>query len=132
MGCQLPQPSVPGLYEALLSKEQYDISAPIEIAPNYPGDSPFSRQWMAGLGKGSNYSLSVLSLGSHTGTHIDFPSHILRDGFPLDSYPPERFITPAWVIAVREIDAVPARRCRMSIYREVRPSFLRPAIPSRG
>ena len=109
LGCQLPQPSMPGLYEALLSKERHDISAPIEIAPTYPGDSPFSRQWIARLEEGSNYSLSVLSLGSHTGTHIDFPSHILGDGFPLDSYPPERFITPAWVIAVRNCDAVPAQ-----------------------
>ena len=105
----MPQPSVPALYEALLSKELLDISAPVEIAPLYPGDSPLSRQWMAGLGTESNYSLSVFSLGSHTGTHIDFPSHILRDGSPLDSYPPERFITPARVIAVQECDAVPAQ-----------------------
>lgn len=109
MGCQLPQPSMPGLYEALLSKVLLDISAPVEIAPTYPGDSPFSMQWMAGLEKGSNCSLSVLSLGSHTGTHIDFPSHILRDGLPLDTYPPERFITPARVIGVRNCDAVPAQ-----------------------
>ena len=78
LGCQLPQPSVPGLYEALLSKELLDISTPVEIAPNYPGDSPFSMQWMAGLGKGSNYSLSVLSLGSHTAvsyTHLTLPTN---------------------------------------------------------
>lgn len=64
---------------------------------------------MAGFEKGSDYRLSVLSLGSHTGTHIDSPYHILRDGSPLDSYPLHRFITPAQVIAVQDCDAVPAQ-----------------------
>lgn len=102
-------PSVPALYEALLGKEQHDISVPLETAPLYPGDSSFSRQWTAGFEEGSAYRLSHLSLGSHTGTHIDSPSHILSYGSSLDSYPLHRFITPARVIAVQDCDAVPAQ-----------------------
>lgn len=105
----MSQPSVPVLNEALLSLERHDISVQIEIAPLYPGDSIFSRQWTAGFEAGSDYRLSVLSLGSHTGTHIDFPSHILREGSPLDSYSLDRFITPAQVIAVQDCHAVPAQ-----------------------
>lgn len=103
------RPPVPSLYEMLLNKEQHDISVPLETAPLYPGDRPFSRQWVAGFEEGSGYRLSLLSVGSHTGTHIDSPSHILRDGSSLDSYPLHRFITPAQVIAVQDYDSVPAQ-----------------------
>jgi len=99
---------MPAIYDALLSKELHDISVPIESSPLYPGDSPPLRQWTAGLEGGSGYRLSHLSLGSHAGTHIDSPSHILRDGPPLDSYPPGRFITQALVIAVQDCHAIPA------------------------
>jgi arylformamidase len=64
---------------------------------------------MAGFEEGCSYRLSFLTLGSHAGTHIDSPSHILRDGPTLDSYPLHRFITPARVIAVQDCDAVPAQ-----------------------
>ena len=33
----------------------------------------------------------AIRLGSHTGTHIDAPSHLLEDGRTLDTYSPERF-----------------------------------------
>ena len=105
----MSEASAPALFEALLSKERHDISVPLETAPIYPGDSPFSRQWMAGFEKGSSYRLSLLSLGSHTGTHIDSPAHILGAGSPLDSYPLDRFITLAQVIAIEDCDAVPAQ-----------------------
>ncbi|MFZ2834171.1 MAG: cyclase family protein [Methanothrix sp.] len=99
---------MPAIYDALLSKELHDISVPIESSPLYPGDSPPLRQWRAGLEGGSGCRLSHLSLGSHAGTHIDSPSHTLRDGPPLDSYPSGRFITPALVIAAQDCHAIPA------------------------
>ncbi len=105
----MSEASAPALFEALLSKERHDISVPLEKAPLYPGDSSFSRQWMAVFENGSSYRLSLISLGSHTGTHIDSPAHILRDGSSLDSYPLDRFITLAQVIAVEDCDAVPAQ-----------------------
>jgi arylformamidase len=37
------------------------------------------------------YVISKLSLGNHTGTHIDAPSHMVADGKSLDDFPIEYF-----------------------------------------
>ncbi len=79
-------------------KQVYDISAPLNKAPIYPGDRLYFREWIARLDKGSGYNLSALALGSHAGTHLDFPSHLLESGASLDKYPLKRFIMPAEVV----------------------------------
>jgi len=81
-------------------KEVYDISAPLNMAPAYPGDRLYFREWMARLDDGNDYSLSSLALGSHAGTHLDFPSHLLKGGKSQEQYSMKRFILPAEVIAV--------------------------------
>jgi len=42
-----------------------------------------------------------ISMQSHTGTHIDAPRHILRDGRSLDKFPLDQFIGRAMVIDCR-------------------------------
>lgn len=83
-------------------KEFYDISVPLNRAPIYPGDRPFSQEWMERMDRGDGYNLSALSLGSHAGTHLDFPAHLLEGGKGQNDYPPERFIMPAEVVCVSE------------------------------
>ena len=81
-------------------KEVYDISAPLNTAPAYPGDRPYLREWMARLDKGDDYSLSALALSSHAAAHLDFPSHLLKSGKTQEQYSLKRFIIPAMVISV--------------------------------
>src|SRR2546430_16779867 len=45
--------------------------------------------------------VSELRLGSHTGTHVDAPSHFIKGGKGIDRTDPERFIGPAWVADLR-------------------------------
>jgi arylformamidase len=78
--------------------EIYDISVPLNRAPIYPGDRPYYREWMARLDEGNSYNLSALALGSHAGTHLDFPSHLLEGGKAQDLYSLKRFIMPAEVV----------------------------------
>ena len=85
-------------------REVYDISAPLNGAPTYPGDRQCFREWMARLDEGKDYRLSSLALSSHAGTHLDFPSHLLEKGRTQDSYCLSRFIIPAQVISVAEED----------------------------
>ena len=40
-------------------------------------------------------NLSILTLGSHTGTHVDAPAHYVRDGTPLDRLPVEKLVGEA-------------------------------------
>jgi arylformamidase len=85
-------------------RKVYDISAPLNSAPTYPGDRQCFREWMARLDEGNGYHLSALALSSHAGTHLDFPSHLLKDGKAQDGYCLSRFIIPAQVVCVAEED----------------------------
>ena len=66
----------------------YDVTVPIRTGMTvYPGDpevavTPFHR-----ISKGDGANVSVLSMGSHTGTHIDPPYHALEDGETVDALP---------------------------------------------
>ncbi len=57
----------------------------------YPGDPVPSIK--RGLTHEKDYChVDVLTLGSHTGTHIDAPYHFLADGKKIDELPVQRFI----------------------------------------
>jgi len=57
----------------------------------YPGDpAPSIRR---GLTHEKDYChVDVLTLGSHTGTHIDAPFHFLKKGKKIDEFPVQRFV----------------------------------------
>jgi len=93
----------------------YDVSVPLRAdMPTYPGEPGPQLEFTAQLSKGDSANVSVLSLGSHTGTHVDAPSHFL-DGAPgVDSLPPEALVGRAYVaefggeshITAAELDAM--------------------------
>jgi arylformamidase len=93
-------------------KEFYDISARLEISPIYPGDRPFTQEWVARMDEGDGYNLSALILGSHAGTHLDFPSHLLKSGKSQEEYFLERFIIPAEVVCASGEGPVQPRRLK--------------------
>lgn len=45
---------------------------------------------------------STITLSSHTGTHVDAPSHFLRDGKTIDEINPERLIGPCKVLHIEK------------------------------
>jgi len=84
----------------------WDIS--LRLSPKlvtYPGDPPVSIV----RGKGDGALVHKLCLGSHSGTHIDAPAHMLSDGLPLDSIDLRRLIGPCCVVdctdCAKSIDA---------------------------
>ena len=78
-----------------------DISMPLHNgAIVYPGDPSFHLEALSRAGAGAAYTLSSISLGTHTGTHIDAPAHFIPDGKTIDEYPAERFIIEALVVSV--------------------------------
>jgi arylformamidase len=48
-------------------------------------------------------NLSELCLGSHTGTHVDAPSHFIKGAKGIDRMDLERFIGPAWVADLQRV-----------------------------
>jgi len=80
----------------------FDVSLPIsKEMPIYPGDPPVKIQRKATIGKdGSKSNLSRLSLGAHTGTHVDAPFHFLENGSTVDRLPLELLMGRARVVEV--------------------------------
>jgi kynurenine formamidase len=68
-----------------------NLSHPIETGmPVFPDDPPVSVDEHATV-PADGYRVSAVACGSHTGTHVDAPSHTESDGRHLDSFDVERF-----------------------------------------
>ncbi|KAF8903495.1 putative cyclase [Gymnopilus junonius] len=63
----------------------------------YPSDPSFSCTPHAQHGK-DGYCVHKLSMGTHTGTHVDAPYHFFAEGKKIDEIPLEQFIGEAVVI----------------------------------
>ena len=101
---------------ASLSGDWIDVTATLDPAttPVYEGNAPLLFEFQLDMRKGDALSLSKLSLGAHSGTHIDAPQHFIRDGAPIDKVPLDVLIGPARVIeipdSVQSIDAAELNR----------------------
>ena len=78
----------------------YDVTVPLRPGmPTYAGTEPGpSLEFHSLISRGDSANVSVLSLGSHTGTHVDAPSHFIEGGGAIESLPLEALVGPAWVI----------------------------------
>jgi kynurenine formamidase len=63
----------------------------------YPGDPEFSSCPHLTL-SADGVRVVKLTLGSHTGTHIDAPSHFVKDGKSIDEIPLNNLVGPAVVV----------------------------------
>lgn len=78
----------------------YDISVPVVSGGAvYPGNPEIRIEPTSQVSKGDSSNVSRLSLGSHTGTHVDAMKHFFDDGSTVDTLPLESLIGPATVIA---------------------------------
>lgn len=80
-----------------------DVSVPIADAMTVYRGNPAVRIRAAMTLPKDGVNLSELCLGSHTGTHVDAPSHFVRGGAGADQLDLERFIGPAWVADLRRV-----------------------------
>lgn len=75
-----------------------DLSHPIHPGtPVYPGAPPVRLQPLATVHE-HGFAERLISLTSHTGTHMDAPAHLLAGGRSLDRVPAERFVGRACVL----------------------------------
>ena len=66
----------------------------------FPGDIPPSVRKGATMEE-NGWRTTLLSFSSHTGTHMDAPSHMIKDGKNLDQMPNETFFGFGLVVDVR-------------------------------
>lgn len=75
----------------------YDISQEILSCSVYPGDPVPQRTVLQDMNDGELYNLSKIDLCVHNGTHIDAPSHFLRDGKTVENIALDSFVGMAYV-----------------------------------
>ncbi len=78
-----------------------DISPPItpRIAV-FPGDTPFSQEWLLRLDDGQNIDLSTIHTTVHLGAHTDGPSHYGPGAPGIGERPLELYYGPCQVVRV--------------------------------
>lgn len=87
----------------------YDITVPFSMdLPVYPGDPAVQITTVASLAAGDICTVSHLSFGSHTGTHVDPPAHFVAGRATLDELSLDVLIGPARVVDVGEVSAIDA------------------------
>ncbi len=80
----------------------HDISVQLaQHTPCYPGDPQVIVESALSLENGDGAHVSRITLGSHSGTHLDAPRHVLGDAPPMSSLPLSLFIGKALVADVR-------------------------------
>lgn len=68
----------------------YDVTVPISCdLATFPGDPKIEVVRTEKLADGGSANVSTISLGSHTGTHVDPPYHFIEEGLKVDQLPLE-------------------------------------------
>lgn len=83
----------------------HDVSVLIsEDLPVWPGDPGISMTLASSLNQGDDANVTRLSLGVHTGTHIDAPVHFEPGGMAIDQLPIDTLIGSCQVYDLPEVN----------------------------
>jgi arylformamidase len=85
----------------------HDITVPISSSmPVWPGDPPVRLEQVKSIMSGDSCNVTFLSMGAHTGTHIDAPCHYLERGMTVDAIPLEQLNGPCRVVETSARDNI--------------------------
>jgi arylformamidase len=83
-----------------MPRKLFDISVPVKNGGVvYPGNPEIHIELQQDMSRGGSSNVSLLAIGSHTGTHVDAPLHMIPGGVGVDGIPLDALIGPALVIA---------------------------------
>jgi len=88
-------------------KPWIDVSVPIKDAMvHWPSDPPVSIKRINDIEKGDTANLSAISMGTHSGTHVDAPIHFVKEGKGVDDIPLDTVVGRARVIEIRDPESI--------------------------
>ena len=89
--------------------EWIDISVPLRTGMVvWPGDAPPRIERLSSCAAGDAATLSLLTMTSHTGTHVDAPAHFVPGAATVDALPLSTVIGPARVLDIPGSAAISA------------------------
>jgi len=84
-----------------------DISVPVQNGMvHWPKDPEIQVERIMDISRGDVCNVSHLSLGAHTGTHMDAPLHFIANGKSIDALPFEATIGAARVIQIADKESI--------------------------
>lgn len=90
-----------------MSSAWIDISVTIKTGmANWPGNPKTEIKHFHSIAKGAEANVSHISMGAHTGTHMDAPFHFLSEGKGIDSIPLDAAIGKARVIEIKDPESI--------------------------
>jgi arylformamidase len=85
----------------------YDVTVPLSAeVPTFPGDPRFRMEFSHRISEGEPYNVARLTLGAHSGTHVDAPYHFLADGATVDQLALEMLMGKARVVDMTALDRI--------------------------
>jgi arylformamidase len=76
----------------------FDISQEVLSSAVFPGDPGPRGNKLSAIEEGALCNVSEFSMCAHNGTHIDAPSHFIKDGKTVDELPLDIFVGDCFVI----------------------------------
>lgn len=84
-----------------------DISVSLRDAMvHWPGDPPISIKRVQDMEQGDTANVSMVSMGAHSGTHIDAPIHFIQQGVGVDKMPLDATVGRARVVEIRDSESI--------------------------
>lgn len=88
----------------------YDLSIPVsKHTLSFPGDPVFQSESVSSVAEGKHFDLCRIQMGNHTGTHVDFPKHVIFGGKSSSHYKVSDLVGNGLIIRVpddaRTVDA---------------------------
>ena len=86
-----------------MSDEWIDVSVPLHTGMvHWPDNPPVTIERELSMERGDVCNVSKMSMGVHTGTHMDAPIHFIRGGIGIDQMPLTAAIGRARVIEISD------------------------------
>lgn len=90
-----------------MAEDWIDISVPLHTGmAHWPDNPPVLIERMDDIDRGDTANVSKLSLGAHTGTHMDAPVHFFPAGKGIDTMPLTTAIGLARVIEIQDSESI--------------------------
>jgi arylformamidase len=84
-----------------------DISVPLRNAMvHWPGDPSVIIKRIKDMERGDTSNLSEISMGAHSGTHVDAPLHFVQQGQGVDKMPLDIMVGRARVIEILDTESI--------------------------
>jgi arylformamidase len=78
-----------------------DVTVPLSAdVPTFPGDPRFQMEFSHRIADGKPYNVAKVTMGVHSGTHVDAPYHFLAAGATVEALPLEILMGKVLVVQV--------------------------------